>query len=382
MDIDELLEPISDDSPCGEEGSLFALEEIVKEQGVGVIAGAEVEEVEPNWLDLYEQSQEHFKQCKHLRTALFLSLAAMKREGVTGFRDGLLLTKGLIERYWDSMYPELDPDESMGDPDGWMERENILNDMSAPLSTAGDTMKFLQRLRETPLTNSRQLGRFSLRDIRAAQAAGDGDEEGGSAPKMSLIKGAFEATDVDDLESMHSALGESLEALEGIREALAEKLNQSTPPTFSNLSSMLQDMKKQVHNELDRRGFFDDEVDLGDDDDGDLDLSDGDDGGGDDGARGAKQGDMASAGIQTRQDVLKALELIYSYYGKNEPSSPVPLILKRAERLVTANFFDIISDLSPGALSDIETITGASSASAMDTGGNVIDMNISMDDDS
>jgi len=382
MDIEELLEPVSEDSPCGEEGSLFALEEIVKEQGVGVIAGAEVEEVEPNWLDLYEKSQSHFKQCKHLRTALFLTLASMKRDGVAGFRDGLLLTKGLIEQYWDSMYPELDPDESMGDPDGWMERENILNDMSAPLSTAGDTMKFLQRLRETPLTQSRQLGRFSLRDIRAAQAAGDDDEEGGSdTPKMSLIKGAFEDTSSDDLETMHSAITESLEAVEGIREALSEKLTQSTPPTFSNLIGMLQDMKKPVHNELDRRGFFNDDLDFGDDE-GDDD-SGGDDAGGEDGGGGAvaaRQGDIATAGIQTRQDVLKALELIYKYYGKNEPSSPVPLILKRAERLVTANFFDIISDLSPGALSDIETITGTTSSSMMDMGGD--DSMDSMDDDS
>lgn len=370
MDIEELLQPVSDEMPCGEEGSLFALEEIVKEQGVGVIAGAEVEETEPNWLDLYEQSQDHFKQCKHLRTALFLALAAMKREGIGGFRDGLQLIKGLIEQYWESMYPELDPDESMGDPDGWMERENILNDMSAPLGTVGDTMKFLQRLRETPLTNSRQLGRFSLRDIQAAMAAGDGDdeEEGGSdAPKMSLIHGAFEDTETDDLAAMDTALGESLEALDEIREALSGKLAQSTPPTFGNLSSMLQDMKKPVHNDLDRRGFFDEAADFEDDEEAGEEGS-GEEGEGGGGGAGGKRAGMASAGIQSRQDVLKAFELIYKYYGRHEPSSPVPLIMKRAERLVTANFFDIISDLSPGAMSDIESITGVSPG-GMDMGG-------------
>jgi type VI secretion system protein ImpA len=366
MDLDQLLEPISGDNPCGEEGSLFALEEIVKVQGVGVIAGAEIDAVEPNWLDLNEKSLEHFKTCKHLRTALFISLAAMKRQGVTGFRDGLLLTKGMIERYWDTMYPALDPDESMGDPDGWMERENILNDMSAPLSTAGDTMKFLQRLRETPLTNSRQLGRFSLRDIQAAQAAGS--DESSDAPKMSLILGAFEDTPLADLEAMYGALTESLATLDGIKSALREKLSQSTPPTFANLAGMLQDMKKPVHNELDRRGYFADTS--ADEDPGDTALAD-DAAGGAEVA--AKRGDMGSAGINTRQDVLKAFDLIYKYYNKNEPSSPVPLIMKRAERLVTANFFDIISDLSPGALSDIETITGTSLSGSMNTGGGASD---------
>jgi len=360
MDIEALLEPLSEDRPCGEEGSLFALEEIVKEHGVGVIAGAEVDAVEPNWLDLYDKSDSHFRQSKHLRTALFLALAAMKREGVTGFRDGLFLIRGLIEQYWETMYPELDPDESMGDPDGWMERENILNDMCAPVSTAGDTMKFLQRLRETPLTNSRRLGRFSLRDIRAAQAAGDGDEEGGGdGPKMPVILGAFEDSSADDLEAMHTALSESLDALEGIRGALAEKLNESTPPTFANLIGMLQDMRKPVHTELDRRGFFKGAPDIDGEDDGVYGDDEGDDTG--DGAGvGAQDGDIGAVGIQSRKDVLKAFELIYKYYDKNEPSSPVPLIMRRAERLVTASFLDIISDLSPGAMSEIETIAGMS----------------------
>lgn len=362
MDLEQLLEPIPGDNPCGEEESLFALEEIVKEQGVGVIAGAEIDAVEPNWLDLHEKALQHFKTCKHLRTALFLSLASMKRQGVTGFRDGLLLAKGMIERYWDTMYPALDPDESMGDPDGWMERENILNDMSAPLSTAGDTMKFLQRLRETPLTSSRQLGRFSLRDIQAALAAGS-SEDSGDAPKMTLILGAFEDTPLADLESMYAALTESLDTLDAIKGALREKLSESTPPTFANLAGMLQDMKKPVHNELDRRGYFA-RADAGEEEQaGDS----GDAGGGAEAA--PKRGDMGTAGINTRQDVLKAFDLIYKYYNKNEPSSPVPLIMKRAERLVTANFFDIISDLSPNALSDIETITGSSLSGAVRSGG-------------
>ena len=384
MDVEELLEPISDEMPCGEEGSLFALEEIVKEQGAGMVAGAEVETNEPNWAKLLEESQSQFKQCKHLRTALFLSLASMKRQGITGFRDGLILIKGLIEQYWETMYPELDPDDSMGDPDGWMERENILNDMSAPLSTVGDTMKFLQRLRDTPLTESRQLGRFALKDIQAAMAADGDDEEGDSkAPKMSLIQGAFEDTDQDDLEAMHTAVAESLELIAGIKEALSEKLTQSRPPTFENLIGMLEVMKKPVYKELDRRGFFDEDEpddDFGDDEEGEGDVEgEGTEGGGASG--GARRGDMASAGINSREDVLKAFGLIYKYYKQSEPSSPVPLIMKRAERLVTANFFDIISDLSPNAMNEIESITGTSSGSMMDSGDDDFDSDTSSDDD-
>ena len=369
MDVEALLEPISDEMPCGEEGSLFALEEIIKEQGVGIVAGAETEATEPNWSDLLVKAEDHFKQCKHLRTALFLTLASMNRNGVVGFRDGLSLIKGLIEQYWETMYPELDPDEGMGDPDGWMERENILNDMNAPLATVGDAMKFLQRLRAVPLTSSRQLGKFSLKDIQAAIAAGNNDEgeEGGgsAAPKMSLIEGAFGDTQQEELEAMHTALAESIELVDGIKEALSEKLSRSIPPTFSNVVSMLQDMKKHVHKELDKRGFF--SSGEGEDDD-EFDEDDGgEEGESESGDVEANEsgGSMGGAGVNSRDDVLKAFKLIYKYYSRNEPSSPVPLIMKRAERLVTASFFDIISDLSPNAMSDIESITGGSS---MDSG--------------
>jgi len=52
------------------------------------------------------------------------------------------------------------------------------------------------------------------------------------------------------------------------------------------------------------------------------------------------------------------IEKICKYYERNEPSSPVPYLLKRAQRLADKNFMDIINDLSPDALAPIRIITG------------------------
>jgi type VI secretion system protein ImpA len=62
--------------------------------------------------------------------------------------------------------------------------------------------------------------------------------------------------------------------------------------------------------------------------------------------------------IRSREDVVKLLEKICEYYRRTEPSSPVPLILKRAARLAEMNFMEIINDLSPDSISQIRTITG------------------------
>ena len=55
---------------------------------------------------------------------------------------------------------------------------------------------------------------------------------------------------------------------------------------------------------------------------------------------------------------MRALDRICDYYSRNEPSSPVPLLLKRARRLATGSFVDILRDLAPDALAQIEKICG------------------------
>ena len=69
--------------------------------------------------------------------------------------------------------------------------------------------------------------------------------------------------------------------------------------------------------------------------------------------------------IRSREDVLNLLQRICQYYERTEPSSPVPLVLKRAARLAEMDFMQIIHDLSPEAVSQIRTITGEKEDSAV-----------------
>ena len=50
--------------------------------------------------------------------------------------------------------------------------------------------------------------------------------------------------------------------------------------------------------------------------------------------------------------------MIISYYERSEPSSPVPLLIKRAKRLVGKSFVDIIRDISPDAMSQVQMVSG------------------------
>jgi len=70
-------------------------------------------------------------------------------------------------------------------------------------------------------------------------------------------------------------------------------------------------------------------------------------------ARAAISGDIAS-----RADVIRMLDKINRYYQQYEPSSPVPLLLERARRLVPKNFFEIMEDLAPGGMTELLVLSG------------------------
>ena len=65
-----------------------------------------------------------------------------------------------------------------------------------------------------------------------------------------------------------------------------------------------------------------------------------------------------SGEIGNRDDVLKALDRILSYYARHEPSSPVPVLLSRAKTLVSADFATIVRNLIPDGFSQFEKLRG------------------------
>ena len=62
--------------------------------------------------------------------------------------------------------------------------------------------------------------------------------------------------------------------------------------------------------------------------------------------------------INTRADAMRLLDLVVEYYERNEPASPLPLLLSRARRLAGKGFLDLLRDLAPDGLSQAEKIAG------------------------
>ena len=237
FDVEELLQPISEETPCGEDLSydpaFLALEALASGSPEQQMGDEIIEAKEPDWGEVRSSSLELAGRSKDLRVLLFVALSHLKVEGLVGFLDALTLLRRTLETYWDDVYPKLDPEDD-NDP---TERKNILEAMSPAVSEMSDqdTMRFKDRFMDMAICkpSDRRLKPVSLRDVLVA--SGKLSSSGGEAPiDGALVDAAFEATSTDDLQEIQGilrAVGTELKTMAGF---LNEKMGVAVAPTFPN----------------------------------------------------------------------------------------------------------------------------------------------------
>jgi type VI secretion system protein ImpA len=349
IDLDDLLKPLSAEAPCGVDASYdadyLALERLVQgtpEQQVGdhVIPASD-----PDWRKIKDLGLGLFSKTKDLRVALPLTLALLNLEALPGFRDGMALLRGLIERYWDTVFPQLDPDEA----NPALERVNVISALSPREEGYADPMRFRRRLTETPLTQSARMGRFSLRDMLIAEGElkPAATEDGKARPDRATVAAALADSPREHLSLVQQALAESCEHLDAIAGVFNDKAGSGYGVDLSATRACLKQMLERVS------GATPEVAATRSAETGTTPIV----------ATAAPAAPATPAGsvpgaVASQQDILQALDSICQYYEKNEPSSPVPVLLGRARRLVGKSYVEIAKDLTPDAIKQIEALGG------------------------
>src|SRR5689334_15068512 len=115
INVDDLLKPVADGKPCGEDftyhESFQKMEELSKGKPETQFSPAEP----PKWNEVRDVALDVLRQSKHLGAAVVLARALVNLGGAEGMRDGLALARGMTEKYWPDLYPRLDP-ASNNDP--------------------------------------------------------------------------------------------------------------------------------------------------------------------------------------------------------------------------------------------------------------------------
>ena len=331
IDVDSLLIPISDEAPAGDnleyDPGFTELERLAEGKPEQQVGDSVIEAEPPDWKGVQKQALELFTRTRDLRIGMHLARALLREKGLLGFSDGLAVLRGMLEQYWPTVHPQLDPDD---DNDPTM-RINTL-------ATLADVQTTLRWLREAPLVESKMLGRFSLRDLDIAAGNIPVPDGLDTVPEMIAIDGAFMDCDVDALQALADAVAAAVEHAAGIEAAVTTQVGAANTVDMDPLVKELKAAHGVLLDRLARRGVGE---------------------GAEAEAAGGEGGGRSISGeVNTREDVIRVLDKACDYFARHEPSSPVPLLLQRAKRLVSKNFMEIIQDLAPGGLAEAQNISG------------------------
>ena len=333
IDVGKLLQPVTEEAPCGEDMEYDpAFQELTQAASIDVsesmLEGGEEPEP-PKWKDVARMAETLLGQTKDLRVSMHLTKARLGTHGIVGLGDGLALIKGLLTSYWDEVHPQLDAED---DNDPTMRINSLLG--------LSDTDDVIRQIRVATLVSAKQAGAYNLRDIRIAN--GDLSAPGGAEPpEMGIINAAFLECELDDLQASADSVRQAIDDAQAIEARITEQVG----PTNNNLTvkplvDELKSIDKIYTEQLQARGV-------------DIEPAEGDEQSGGSVKR-------VSGEITSREDAIRMLEKISEYFRRNEPSSPVPLLLQRAKGLISKDFMEILRDLTPDAVSQAEMYSRSS----------------------
>ena len=364
IDVESLTAPISAEAPSGEnleyDPDFAEMERAAQGTPEQQYGSTIIEAKEPEWDDVAKAAAGLLKRTHDLRIGLYLTRASLKTSGWPVFRDSLAVLRAFIEKYWESVHPQLDPDDDL-DP---TMRVNTV-------ATLCDNAAMLNIIRTVPIVSSRAAGQFSRRDVAYAtgELAWTGAKD--AQPKASLIDAAFADCDVEQLKKNAQAVTDSVGLVKGIETALTMQVGAGNSRSLDAAAKELDGIRKILIDHLARRGAsLDADVPAGGND-VEADVAGNDD----EEERSSRPAKSAgrreaqvqavrdwNADIESREDAIKAIEKVIQYFERHEPSSPLPLLLRRAMRLSTKSFLEILRDISPDGLVQAESLGGMTSA--------------------
>ena len=342
FDLESYLAPLSEEAPCGDadceyDEAFMELDRIAKgeeerQSGDEVIAAKD-----PEWKDVRKVATELMGRTRDLRVGMHFSRAEAALDGVVGFARGVALLRGYVERYWEALYPRLEPGDDY-DPI----RVNAV-------AALGASDGLLGIMRRAVLVEARNVGRFSFRDLDIAEQRLPAPAEG-MAPTLELLRGALSEAGEDFASTRSKALAAALEDIKALV-AVFRATPSGMGPDVEELDAML------------RRGLLFLQSGLASStaavDDGAVQVEDGgaqDDGGASQASSGG--GRSGAGALRTREDAKRILEQVCVFLEQTEPSNPAPILIRRARALLDRGFFDIIQNVAPEALAEIQKLAG------------------------
>lgn len=323
LELEPLLSPLAADAPCGADleydPAFLSLQEAGARKPEQQYGETVIPAQEPDWAAVKDQALQLSARTRDLRLAVWLVRSGARVSGLSGAVRGLQLVQALIERHWEHLHPQLDASDN-NDPTA---RVNALLPLLHPGAGLAD-------LRAASLTGRR--GALTVREIELALGRADA-MAGEAVPAEEAVVNGIAAA-ISESADLASLMQAGLAAVNGLADALDQRLASSQGLDFAPLRKLMQCVA-----DAGRRAT-------------------GDSAPAESATVAGARATVAVGAIASRDDAIRALEHACEWIERNEPSNPAPLLIRRSQRLMTKNFIDIVRDLIPDGLDQVEKLAG------------------------
>jgi type VI secretion system protein ImpA len=326
VNLEQLLAPIAGDNPAGANLLYQGLHDQIREarRADDLLAQGEWKH-EPKVADWHQvvqlASEALASKTKDLQIGAWLTEALVSLHGFAGLHDGLALVRGLLERYWENLYPVIED----GDMDA---RANAIDMFNRPA--------FVTRVQQIPLTNRSSGFSYSYLDWkdstkfiipdnleqlpyeereRALERKRTAEEEKRvTSEQWRAAQNSGNRAFYEDLFALVTKCWEECKALDGVMD---QKFQRQTPG-LSDLKKGLDEVRSLVEKTVKEKRILEpDAVPAGEGPAGEA-------------AAGTLAGLPGTTGpIRSRQDALRRLAEVAQFFHATEPHSPVAYLLER-----------------------------------------------------
>ncbi len=348
VEIELLQLPIEGPHPCGEDleydSEFLALQQAMQGKREQQFGATIIPAEPPDWSKVERLAKQLCQRTRDLRVLVPLTLAWTESRGLPGYVEGLELVDVVLQKFWDELHPRI-TDGGYEDP---LPRMNALAAL-AESEGIGRSVRDARLLEDGSLSMSLRQVEALLDSSRADQI----DYPGGLSRLREVARRADESNAAPVL-----ALRAALALLQRIRETSERALGQSWAPDFSRLErsmrtvvQILPEKAQQappapVHEQAEAmhkpmpttHEAMPAAVASG--------------------GAGLRPVKIQEIEISSRDDVQVLLEKACQYLERAEPSHPSPMLIRRAQKLLDLNFFQIIEELVPEGVQKIESLAG------------------------
>jgi len=325
---DDLLNPIPGDNPSGANLRYAPVYDKIKEarrEEDDAPQGEWARERKvADWKQVIKLSGEALAtKSKDLQLAAWLTEAMLRTEGFAGLLGSLKLCQGLIETFWDTLYPELE--------DGDAELR------AAPLDWIGSRLD--QACRQVPITR-KGFDWFHFKQSRAVgyEADAAASEAKAEARTQAIAEGkvtgedfdaAFNATPKAFYVDGKQSLDDCLAAVESLGELCESKFTDA-PPGFGGLRGTLEEVRSTVNSLLQKKRELEPDEEIAPAETAaEEGASDADSSGAPSPARARK---TVSEEPADKDDAFARVAMVAKYLRREDPYSPAPYLLLRGLR--------------------------------------------------